>query len=530
MIFTSLKFLAFFVVCAGVYFLFPKRFRWIWLLACSLFFYASAGIRHVVFILSCALAVYLAGLLMRAVCSRRDKRLAMIGDDKELKKRVKASAKKKNMAVIFAALLLMFGTLWVIKYLDFSARLLSSFMGRFGVPFSAVEYRFVLPLGISFYIFTGTGYLIDVYRGTCEAQRNPLKMLLFLCFFPCVSQGPISRYGDLAEQLYEGHGFDYDRMTSGVQRMLWGFFEKMVVADRLGILVDGVYGSVQSKSGAELAFATLLYAFQIYADFSGYMDIACGAAQVLGIEIPENFNSPYLSRSVPEFWRRWHITLGAWFRDYLYYPLMRCPLFSSVRSKTKKTRMRKPADRVLTVIALMVVWSMTGLWHGASVTYVLWGVYYGVLITASTLFEPLTGKVTEKLGIDRERFSFRVFQTVRTFLLVLMGYVFFRADSLSAVGTIFGKIFSKAGLYSLFDLRIAELGLDGKDLNVAIIAVAVMIAVDVLRTRGVVIREKIAGQGLWLRWLIWLAGVTAVIIFGIYGPGYNAASFIYFAF
>ncbi len=530
MIFTSLKFILFFVVCAAVYFVFPKKARWIWLLACSLFFYASAGPAHVAYILSAAAVVYLSGLILGRIDSGLRRKLAGCDGDKNRKKELKASSKRKSIVVIAVALLVMLGALWTIKYLNFSIRILSSILARFGVPFSAMEYRFLLPLGISFYIFTGIGYLIDVYRGSCDVQKNPLRLLLFLSFFPCVSQGPISRYSDLAPQLYEGHRFDYDRMTKGVQRMLWGFCEKMVLADRVGILVSGVYDSANAQSGAAYVLATLLYAVQIYADFAGYMDIACGAAYVLGIDIPENFDSPYLSRSIPEYWRRWHITLGAWFRDYLYYPVMRCPLFSSVRRKTKNSRFKKGADRIMTAVALLVVWTTTGLWHGASSTYVLWGLYHGLLITASTLLEPLTDGAVKKLGLDRERFSFKLFRTVRTFFLVCVGYVFFRSSSVSQIGTVFRSVFSRAGFYSLFDLRVTELGLDGKDLNVAIIAIALLVIVDIMRNRGVVIRDKISEQGIWLRWFIWLLGVTAVVIFGVYGPDYNAASFIYFAF
>ncbi|MBE7006602.1 MAG: MBOAT family protein [Ruminococcaceae bacterium] len=530
MIFTSFAFLAFFAVTAALYFLLPARFRWMALLACSMYFYICAGFRYVFYLLFTAASIYLAGVLIARQTEKTDRWLKETKPDKDARKLAKQKTQRKNRAVLALCVCVNLGILAVIKYLNFGSNLLSVFLGKFGVALTPLHLSFALPLGISFYTFQSIGYLTDVYRGVCEAQRNPLKLLLFLSFFPCVLQGPINRYNDLAPRLYAGNSFSYDRMTRGAQRMLWGFFEKLVIADRLNTVVSAVFGNSADYNGAQLWIVVILYAFQIYADFQGYMDIACGAAEVLGIPIAENFDSPYLSSSVPEFWRRWHITLGSWFRDYVYYPIMRSGWFSSIRRRTKGRPTAKAADRLMTVFALFAVWGLTGLWHGAKTTYIAWGLYYGLLISLSTLLSPLFDRIVSKTGLDRDRPSYRLAQILKTFFTVCVGYVFFRADSLHHARDILTQMFTDAGASKLLTLDLTALGLSAKDWNVAFLGLAILIFVDICRSKKLVIRDHLRAQGLWLRWLIWLAGLFAVLIYGVYGPGYDAASFIYFGF
>lgn len=530
MAFTTFKYLLFFVVGALVYFIIPKKGQWIWLLLCSLFFYLCAGPKYIIYFLFTSLSTWLSALGIEKLDHKCRLSIKENKPDKEIRKAMKAKTQKQCQAIAAVCLLVNIGILAVLKYLNFAENLLSSFVASFGFTFTPTQYRFILPLGISFYTFQSAGYLIDVYRGMTKAQRNPAKLLLFLGFFPCLIQGPIGRYSDLAPQLYEGHRFSYDRVTSGTQRIAWGFFEKLVIADRLNILVNTVFTANESYNGAQLCLTMVLYAFQIYADFQGYMDIACGSAQVLGIEIAENFNSPYLSASVPEFWRRWHITLGSWFRDYLYYPVMRSYLFCKLRNLPKSKSSAKVMDRTLTVAALLVVWITTGLWHGASTTYLAWGAYHGILISLSTVCTPLFDKWVKKLRLDRSRPSYQLFQILKTFCIVCIGYVFFRAESLSQALTIVKTILTTTNPSTIFTLKMSSLGLDTQDCTVALVSIVLLIAVDILHARGIHLREKIAQQGLWLRWIIWLSLFSAVLILGIYGPGYDAASFIYFAF
>lgn len=513
MAFTSFVFLGFFLLVAAGYFLFPQRLRWIWLLIASLLFYTAAGLQFLGYLLLTALSVWGAALCVAREQARLTAQLTSAPRDKALRANLKRRSLRREKLWIAACIVLNLGVLAVLKYLDFGLRILETLSG--GRVLLSVP-ALLLPLGISFYTFQSIGYLLDVHRGVAEAERNPLRVLLFLSFFPCVLQGPINRWNELSPQLRAGAPFDSARVARGAQRMLWGFFEKLVIADRLGLLVDGVFADLPAHGGWQAALAILLYAFQIYADFQGYMDIACGCGEIFGITIPENFRAPYLSASVPEFWRRWHITLGSWFRDYLYYPVMRSELFTRLRKKTRKTRMAKPMDRLLTVFALFVVWGCTGLWHGARTTYVAWGLYYGLLISLSTLLTPLWEK---RIGNSP---VLRVLRVGRTFFLVLLGYVLFRSDSLRQVGAFFAALTRPA--------TGTPLALDSADLIVAGVSLLLLGFADVWRARERSLRDCIAAKPLPLRWLAWLTLLVVIVLFGVYGPGYDAASFLYFKY
>ncbi len=498
MIFTSFRFLAFFAAAAGICFLVPRRWRWVWLLIASLGFYLAAGPKFILYLLFTALTVW------AAACG-----IDRIVQEEEDEDR----AGRRSGWLLAACVVLNLGILAVLKYLGFGLRILDVCSGgrlRFAAP------ALVLPLGISFYTFQSIGYLVDVRRGVVRAEKNPLVVLLFLSFFPCVAQGPINRFGDLTPQLLAGAELSAERTARGAQRMLWGFFEKLVIADRLGILVDGVFADLSAHAGWQLVLAVALYAFQIYADFQGYMDIACGCGEIVGVTVPENFRAPYLSATVPEFWRRWHITLGSWFRDYVYYPVQRSALFSRIREKTCDKPRARRVDRLLTVIALFVVWGLTGLWHGAGAAYVLWGLYYGLLISLSTVCTP-RGKRKKRRGV------LRALQTVRTFALVLLGYVFFRSRSLEQIAEFFRVLAHRAA-------EPAPFALGAPDLWAAGVSLALLIAVDALHAAGFDLRSRIGARPLPLRWALWLGLLGAIVLFGVYGPGFDAASFLYFKY
>ena len=530
MSFTTLAFLGFLAACVLLYFVLPGRIRWIVLLLGSLVFYALASLRYSFYLLITAGSVWLTAFLIGRLNDGCRRTIRETKPDKDARKALKQRAERRSRALLIVCVVLNLGILAVVKYLDFGLHLAEVLLAKLGVGFRAPSFGFLLPLGISFYTFQSIAYLTDVHRGVVEAQKNPLRVLLFLSFFPCVLQGPINRWNELAPTLFAENHFDSARLAHGAQRMLWGFFEKLVIADRLNVAVNTVFAASGGFQGAQLWLIMILYAFQIYADFQGYMDIACGAAEIFGIRIAENFDSPYLSASVPEFWRRWHITLGGWFRDYVYYPVMRSRWFSSIRKKTKGKRSAHAADRLMTVFALFVVWGLTGLWHGANLTYVAWGLYYGLLIALSTLLSPLFDRFVKKTGLDRTRWSYRLLQIAKTFLTVCIGYVFFRAATLREAGSILKRMFTTATPAGWLTLDLTKLGLSFKDWNVAVLGLALLVFVDVCRSRKLVVRDLLAKQGLWLRWLVWLAGILAVVIYGVYGPGYDASSFIYFGF
>ena len=527
MIFTSIQFLVFIAAVLLGYFIFPKKHRWVWLLITSAYFYLSASVVYAVYLLLSIVSAYWFGIYCNKLSARREGFLAQETDN-EVRKTYKKQLEQKRKQAAAAVLLFNLAILGFLKYAGFVLEKVSRAVRLFVPAFSLPGLELVLPLGISFYTFMAVGYCIDVYREVTEGERNPLKLALFLSFFPHIMQGPIDRYDELAPQLYEGHPFDFDRMTQGLYRMLWGFFEKLVVADRLAILVNTIIDHSGDYSGAYLLAAVFCYAVQIYADFAGYMDIALGAAKVMGISPAENFDTPYFAASVPEFWRRWHMTLGGWFRDYLFYPILRSPFCKTLTKRLKGRISKTAAGTVATCLALAAVWFTTGLWHGASWHYIAWGVYYGALIILSTAAKPWTDRVSERLHIDRDARWWRLLCIGRTFLLVLFGYVLFRAGSMAHAAGNISRIVTK--FPPSFNAPGLGPGLDHQDRIVAGLGILILFAADVLKYRKVDIAGRFRRLPLPVRWLVLYAAVAAILLFGIYGPGYDASSFIYFQF
>lgn len=522
MVFTSLKFILFITATVTIYFLFPKKYRWVWLLIASYFFYLSASIKYGVFLVFSTAVTFFAAICMEKTAQKSN----ISALPKEQRKEAKKRLQKRKKLIVALAIILNFAVLFFIKYYNFTVLNISALAGVFGIEFSPVLSNLLLPVGISFYTFQVTGYVIDVYREINAPEHNFFKYALFVSFFPQIMQGPIGRFSPLSQTLYEGHAFEYERMTRGLQRMVFGFFEKLVIADRLAIAVDTVWADYMSYGKIELLLACLFYAIQIYADFAGYMDIALGASEIMGIRLSENFKAPYFSASIPEFWRRWHITLGSWFRDYLFYPVMRSGWCSKLGKSLKEKFGKKMSGRVTTVIALMCVWFFTGMWHGASWHYIIWGVYYGILIILSTLMSPVFDGFVQKHSIDRNKPFYKSVQILKTFALVCLGYIFFRSTGMTQAFGIIGRIFTgSAPLASP-----AGIGLDRADLLVALIAVAVLIIIDIYRAKDIDIRKSVAEKPLAVRWTLYFIMLFSVIIFGIYGPGYSSSSFIYFQF
>ena len=423
MVFSSLEyFVFFFVVCllfgASEKLIHKDTVRQALLLAASLFFYAWAGVEFLPFIAFSVLTTWAASLLIERISFKADTRG---------KTALTAIAVLANLALLF-----------IFKYLNFASDIVTSLLGAVGVTLKARHFSLILPLGISFYVFQSISYVIDVYRGTIKAERSLLCYALYVGFFPQLLQGPIERSGDLMVQFKRSCPFDYARVASGLKLFAFGLFKKACVADKLAVYVNYVWGDVEMSSGCSLLLATFFFAVQIYADFSGYTDMAVGAAKVLGFDLTENFDHPYFSRTVAEFWRRWHITLGSWFRDYLFYPLLR--KLSGSLGKTLKRRVGKGAAKnVPTVLALAVVWCATGLWHGANLTFIAWGLWHGFFIILETLTSKRCAHLKAALHIAGDEAWFVAFQTLRTFIIVCAGYVFFRSASMTDAIAVFAK-------------------------------------------------------------------------------------------
>lgn len=493
MSFISLAFLLFFPIVTIVYFSLPQKWRWLWLLAASYFFYLSWNLRYGALLALSTVITYLSGLL--------------IGKANRLSDAKKAARQKKLWVAL--SFILNLGILVTFKYLNFFDEIYTDILSSVGMPVSPMKFDLLLPVGISFYTFQSLSYTVDVYRGDLKPEKHLGKYALFVSFFPQLVAGPIEKSKNLLHQFSEEHHFDYNRARRGFLLMLWGFFQKMVVADRLGELVNTVYNHPGNYHGAEIVIASIFFAFQIYCDFGGYSNIAIGAAQVLGFSLTTNFSRPYFSHSIQEFWRRWHITLGAWFRDYLYIPLggNRC-------SVTRHC------------LNLFLVFAVCGLWHGASFTFVIWGALHGLYQIFGLLLKPVRKKAVKAIKISPDSRLYRFVQAVFTFVLVDFAWIFFRANTLPDAFTLIGNIARPADLSggALF-----QLGLNAPEFIAALLGIALVLAVDIISEKRD-LRTALLHRGLAFRWTAYVAAAVVLLIFGIYGSKYNVQQFIYFQF
>lgn len=540
MSYTSLNFFVFVAATALIYFLFPiRKYRWTILLAASYVFYLFAGYKYAAFIVITTLSTYGSALWIEKI-ARTSKALlkAHKADwDKEQKKTHKAKVKRAKRSVIALAVIFNLGILAFLKYYNFFAGSLNGLFRAGGFGFSAPTLKLFLPLGISFYTFQSIGYVVDVYREKVSAERNVAKVALFVSFFPQIIQGPISFYDQLAAQLYEPHEVNFTRFKHGGELILWGLFKKLVIADRAYIAIRTVLDSYGDFGGITLTFTVLLYALQLYTDFSGGIDISRGVAQIFGIDMAQNFRRPYFATTINDYWRRWHITLGAWMKEYVFYPLALSKRFTGFSKKMKATKFGSSkagahiAKVLPTSFASLVVFFLVGVWHGANWKYVAFGIWNGGIIMLSTLLEPVFAMMVKKLRINAEKLYFKVFQMVRTFLVVYIGYVFDVAPDLTQSMRTFRLM--------LTDHNLSRGLREIKSLGLATIEYALLAVCTVFLFCISLIQEKHADTSLrimldrkpfMVRYWMLLIGILALLVFGVYGPGYDPADFVYMQF
>lgn len=506
-----------------------KKLQKYLLLAANFVFIAYNGPKYLPFLAVTMLASFFAAKYI-AKCYRGEKELLAGCTDKEEKKTIRANAKAKAKRGLVAALVITIGLLAVCKYTNFVIDTLNAVLTKLHVK-ELSTFSLILPLGISFYTFMAVGYVLDVYWKRYEAEEKFVPYAVFLSYFPHLVQGPIDRYGAMREAINNGASFDWDNIIKGAELVLWGLFKKLVVADRIGIFVDTVYGNIGKYKGLIFLAATITYAIQLYADFSGCIDIVSGVSEMMGIPLTRNFNHPYFSETIAEFWRRWHISLMEWFRDYVYMPLSGSGLVRSVK-KHFKDKGKARAERLSAVIIpTLVIWTLTGLWHGASWKFVAWGAYYAIIMVVSAITEEWVTKVPEKLHIRTDVFSWRFFRMARTFVITTLGRVIFRAGRLTDAFKIYKSMFSGVGITHFLGDNFYSYGLTAYDIILSVFCVFIMWAVDMLQERlwkeNRRLRDVFAEQNLVFRWVILLTAILAVVIFGMYGPQYNAAAFIY---
>ena len=467
-----------------VYYLTPLKARNAVLLVFNLIFYAWGEPVYILIMFASIAIDYTHGMLVER-CKRR-------GNDRAARRAVASS-------VIFNLALLFF-----FKYWDFVAGSLAAiglpFMPRLGLS---------LPIGISFYTFQTMSYTIDVYRKDIEAEKSFIDYALFVSFFPQLVAGPIERSGNILHQLKEYHPFRFDNIKEGILPALWGLFKKVVVADNLAVIVNQVYNSPKEHTGAEFLVATAAFAFQIYCDFSAYSDIARGSAKMLGFDLMQNFNCPYFAVSIKDFWRRWHISLSSWFKDYLYFPLG--------GSRCSKWRHR---------LNIMIVFAVSGLWHGAALTFVAWGLLNGLYQVLSDLLQPARKKLLSLLHISDENKGYKVFRILVTFCLTCLAWVLFRANSLSDAMQIYGAIFRipLSGIHG----SLAAFGVSFPTLVLMLLCVLALLAADwFIHNRK--LPQKL-NNTLVLRYAVYFILIAVMLLFGSYGDGYDPQDFVYFQF
>lgn len=506
---TSFAFLCCFCVLLLLYYVIPKKLQWVLLLAASVGYFLSAGeMWLIIYPMAVILIAYFGALYIDRVKEQKKKKTAL------------------SLIVVFCLLILV-----VLKYCNFGIYTYNALALRLSfLSTCAFTIHFPVPLGISFYTLALLGYVFDVYYEIGRVQKSFWKFALFGLYFPVMLSGPILRYRDVEEQMYAPHKFDYVQVTGGLQRMLWGFFKKLVIAERMAVIVNTVYGNYTSYPGLYVFLATICFAFQLYADFSGGMDIVIGLSQTFGIRLPENFRTPYFSKSIQEFWRRWHITLGEWLKDYLFYPLLRTGWFSALQDSWKKKFGKKKGKKYATLAAMLVLWFAVGMWHGGSWKFIVGsGLMQWAYIAAGELGEPFLKKLKSFFGIKEGNRVFAFFQQLRTFLLMCAAFVFFRAGSFTEGLSIYKTMFSTLNLRVLWDGSLFQLGLDRIEFIIAILMLMVLCGVSILQQKRSV-REYIAGKNIFLRWSIWYALLFIVILWGYYGPGYSVSEFIYQGF
>ena len=504
----SMEFLIFVGIAVIGYYLIPKRFQWIWLLIFSYIYYASSGIKILFFLLYTTITTYGTGRLLDRV------------NHKELPRN---EAKSRKRRILIGCLLLNFGMLAVLKYTNFAIENVNAIFHA-GISFQ----KLILPLGISFYTFQSMGYIIDVYWGKYEAEKNPFRFALFVSFFPQLLQGPIGRFDRLARQLYEQHSFDLLKAQYALQLMLWGFFKKLVLADRAAVVVNQVFQNYTQYSGVTNIVAVLMYSIQLYMDFSGGMDVVMGVAALFGVELDQNFKRPYFATSITDFWHRWHITLGTWMKDYIFYPVSLSKWMGKFGKWSKKAFGKKTGRVVPICVANIIVFLVVGIWHGAAWKYIAYGLYNGLIIAISSLLAPLYRKGFEKFHINPKSGAWHVVQILRTFLLVNISWYFDMAVSLSAAFAMMKSTVTGFSLATLTDGSLMMLGLDKLDYMILAIGCLVVFLISFLKERGIQIRESLGRKPLVIRWAVY-----GMLVFGIPMFGYvmtTTGGFIYAQF
>lgn len=484
MLFNSLQFLFFLTAVLVIYYMIPNRFRWFWILLCSYYFYMKVKPVYILLLVFISIITYFSALLIK-----------------------KYESKKKRKYVLWTNIALSILPLLIFKYYNFISNSISDFLKDYYLSYQIPILNLSLPIGISFYIFKSISYIIDVYRGENTIETHLGRFSTYIAFFPQLLAGPIERAKRFLPQMKDDLDFNKENFANGLRLILWGFFQKVVIADNLAVLVDTIYNNPYQYRGFTLSLATIFFSFQIYCDFSGYSDIAIGVAQLMGITTMANFDRPYFASSIQEFWRRWHISLSTWLRDYIYIPLG--------GSRVRYLR------HYLNIIVVMLI---CGLWHGANWTFMIWGAIHGMYLIISLLTKELRNKFYQLLGLDKNFIIRRFFKIIITFSLISFAWIFFRANSVFEACYIIKNIFKGWGEFFSFEAigRLPFLEEGRFETIISIISIGILLF---LEKKGSFI-SWISKKPITLRWVFYYFLILMILICGNFGQ----KQFIYFQF
>lgn len=524
----SIYLFIFLPVALILYQLTPKKFRWITLLIESYVFFCLISRWLLIYLIAMTAVTYLAGLQLSRM---KAKSKALLKEaDKAQKAELKKQSKKQQKRFLIFAIILLLSSIVFLKYLNFFLYNVNSIATAIsGSPLFFLRY-FPLPIGISFYTLEAIGYVVDVYWEKIPGDQPIGKVALFLAFFPQLMEGPISMFSQTADDLWEGRSLRLANLRDGAVRILWGLFKKMIIADRLAVMVSFLYTGYEKYYGLMIIVAAVAYTIQLYMDFSGSMDIIIGTGQMFGITLPENFNQPFVSGNAAEFWRRWHMTLGVWFKTYIFYPVSTSGLVKKWNKFGRKHAGKYITKVGVSAICLVPVWLCNGLWHGASWNYIFYGVYYLIILLMGVILDPVRAFVLKKTHANEHAWYWRGPQILKTWVIIFTGELLFRAEGFRAALTMYKHAFMNFSFAPLWDGTMLSLSLEGADYVIVIIACIVVAIVGSIKERKRMGEKHLADLKLPIRWAIYYALILSIVIFGAYGVGYVAVDLIYAGF
>ncbi|MBD3170059.1 MAG: MBOAT family protein [candidate division Zixibacteria bacterium] len=491
MLFNSFHFIIFFPLVVALYFAVPHRYRWMLLLTASYYFYMCWKAEYIILIVFSTLIDYFAARKMGET------------EEKAIRKRWLMLSLAANLGLLFS-----------FKYFNFFNASMKDLFDQFNIFYDVPAFKVLLPVGISFYTFQTLSYTIDVYRGIKKPEKHLGIFAVYVSFFPQLVAGPIERSTRLLPQFFEKKGFDYDRVTDGLRLMLWGFFKKIVIADRLAVFVNQVYNNPHDTPGVPLILATYFFAFQIYCDFSGYSDIAIGSARIMGYDLMQNFRRPYFAQSIAEFWKRWHISLSTWFRDYLYISI----------GGNRVVKWRWYSN-------LLIVFIVSGFWHGANWTFMVWGALHGSYLVVAIWTQNIRNRISEMIGLTSAPAVRKWFKIFITFHLAIFAWIFFRANSLMDAFYIVTHLHTNLGYFISHATSISQvksmLPVDFHPLEyvISFLSIIFLVIVHYFQEKNSV-GEWLDKRPIWIRWSAYYAVLLGILVFGHFG----AMEFIYFQF